>query len=98
MHARVTSVTGSSEGVEAAISSFRDGVVPFVREQDGGEGALLLVDRATGRVLGISLWRDEEAMRASEEQANALRAQVAEQVGTASEPSVERYEVAVFER
>ena len=62
-----------------------------------GKGAILLVDRASGNASAITLWEDEQAMQASEESANALRAQAAEQMGAAGQPDVARYEVAVFE-
>jgi hypothetical protein len=96
MHARVTSVSGSPDEVESGVASFRDGVVPFTREQ-GGKGAILLVDRATGGALAITLWEDEQALSASEEAASALREDAARDLGAQSEPSVARYEVAVFE-
>jgi formylmethanofuran dehydrogenase subunit E len=69
-------------------------VVPFAK--DDGKGAVLLVDRQSGKALAITLWEDEEAMRRSEERANALRADAAAQMG-AQAPTVERYEVAIFE-
>jgi hypothetical protein len=95
MHARVTTLSGPAENVDVGIENFRSGVVPFIHE-GGGKGAILLVDRANGEALGITLWEDEEAMRASEESANALRASVAGEMGAVA-PSVSRYEVAVFE-
>ena len=96
MHARVTSLGGSPDDVESGISSFRENVVPFTQEQ-GGKGSILLVDRSSGKAIAITLWEDEQALRASEERANALRAQAADDMGAAQEPSVERYEVAIFE-
>lgn len=96
MHARVTRLSGSPDDVDGGVSNFRENVVPFTREQ-GGKGALLLVDRQTGAAVAITLWEDEEALRASEEQANALRAQAAGEMGASQPPTVERYEVAVFE-
>jgi hypothetical protein len=94
MHARVTTLSGPADNVDVGIENFRTNVVPYVREQ--GKGAILLVDRDNGEAIGITLWEDEEAMRASEESANALRASVANQMGAAA-PTVSRYEVAVFE-
>ena len=94
MHARVTTLSGPAEKIDAGIENFRTNVVPFVREE--GKGAILLVDRNSGEAIAITLWEDEEAMRASEESANALRASVADQLGAAA-PTVSRYEVAVFE-
>jgi quinol monooxygenase YgiN len=93
MHARVTTLSGPADNVDAGIENFRANVAPFIREE--GKGAILLVDRDKGEAIGITLWEDEEAMRASEESANALRAAVADQMGAA--PTVSRYEVAVFE-
>jgi heme-degrading monooxygenase HmoA len=96
MFARVTSLAGSPDDVEAGIENFRQNVVPFTNEQ-GGKGSILLIERASGKALAITLWEDEQALRASEERANALRAEAAEEMGASDAPSVERYEVAVFE-
>ena len=95
MHARVTTLSGSPAEADAGIENFRSNVVPFAREQ--GKGAILLVDRQSGEAIAITLWDDEEAMRASEERANSLRAEAADQLGAAQAPSIGRYEVAVFE-
>lgn len=95
MHARVTSLSGSPADVDNGIANFRENVVPFAREE--GKGAILLVDRQSGKAIAITLWEDEEALRASDERANALRADAAGQMGASQEPSVERYEVAVFD-
>jgi hypothetical protein len=94
MHARVTTLSGPAEKIDAGIENFRTNVVPFVREE--GKGAILLVDRNSGEAIAITLWEDEEAMRASDERGNALRASTADQMG-ADQPTVARYEVAVFE-
>jgi heme-degrading monooxygenase HmoA len=95
MHARVTTIAGSPAEADAGIDNFRTNVVPFAREQ--GKGAILLLDRESGEAIAITLWQDEEAMRASEESANSLRAQAAGQMGAAQTPTIGRYEVAVFE-
>ena len=94
MHARVTTLSGSPDNAEAGIANFRDNVVPYAKSD--GKGAILLIDRESGKAVAVTLWEDEEAMRASEESANALRAEAAQQMG-AQQPTVERYEVAVFE-
>jgi hypothetical protein len=95
MHARVTKLSGPVENIDAGIENFRTAVLPFVRDE--GEGAILLVDRSSGEALAITLWADEESMRASDERGNALRASTAEQMGADETPTVARYEVAVFE-
>jgi len=96
MHARVTSLSGSREEVDGGIADFREKVVPFTHEQ-GGKGGILLVDRQTGQAIAITLWEDEEALRASEGRANELRAAVAEEMHASEQPTVDRYEVAIFE-
>ena len=95
MHARVTTISGSPSEADAGIDNFRANVVPFAREQ--GKGAILLVDRQSGEAIAITLWHDEEAMRASEESANSLRAQAADEMGAGQTPTIGRYEVAIFE-
>jgi len=96
MHARVTSLSGSPDAVDGGVASFRENVVPLPHEP-GGKGAIWLVDRQTGSAIAITLWEDERTLRASEERANALRAEAAEGMGASDQPTVERYEVAVFE-
>jgi hypothetical protein len=95
MHARVTSIAGSPADIDAGIDGFRANVVPYARDQ--GKGAILLIDRQAGEALAITLWDDEQALRASEERANALRADAVDQMGATQQPVVGRYEVAVFE-
>ena len=95
MHARVTVLRGSAADIEAGVANFRENVAPFAKEV--GEGAMLLIDRDTGKAVAITLWQDEEALTASEERANALRSEASQQMGATGEPTVERFEVAVFE-
>jgi hypothetical protein len=95
MHARVTTISGSPADADAGIDNFRANVVPFAREQ--GKGAILLVDRNSGEAIAITLWDDEESLRATEESANALRAGATGDMGARDAPKVGRYEVAVFE-
>jgi hypothetical protein len=95
MHARVTTLKGTPEDTDSGVENFRANVVPFAREQ--GKGAILLVNRESGEAISITLWEDEQTLRASEEGANALRADAAEQMGASQAPAVGRYEVAVFD-
>lgn len=94
MYARVTTVTGAPANVDAGIDNFRANVAPFVRE--AGRGSILLVDRSTGKAISITLWPDEAALAASEERANALRAQATDEMA-AGAPTVERFEVAALD-
>jgi heme-degrading monooxygenase HmoA len=78
MFARVSEITGPIDQLDRGIAGFRDQVVPAVRGMNGFVRAYLLVDRASGKTLAISVWETEEAMRASEEAAGRLRAAVTE--------------------
>lgn len=96
MHARVTTISGSTDRVDDAIASYRSEVLPAVMEM-GGSGAILLVDRQAGEAISLTLWPDEERMRASEERADQLRSSVSEQMEAGEQPDVGRFEVVVFE-
>jgi heme-degrading monooxygenase HmoA len=96
MYSRVTTVHGDPAKADDAIQAFRDRALPVVREAAGFKGSILLVDRTTGVGLGISLWESEEAMQATESAVSAIRDANAAAMG-ADAPSVDRYEVAVFE-
>ena len=97
MHARVSHITGSAENADQGIASFKDTTLPQLRSTDGNRGSILLVDRASGNAMAITLWEDEAAMQASEERANQMRRDASEQMGAGGQARVERYEVAVFE-
>jgi len=90
-------ISGSPDQAEKGIASFRDNTVPAIKEM-GGHGGILLIDRESGSAMAITLWSDEAAMRASEESANELRRAASEELGASEQPSVQRYEVAVFEK
>jgi hypothetical protein len=53
-----------------------------------------LVDRESGKALTMTLWESEEAMHATEEEADRLRGESAE-AASATVEGVERYEVAI---
>lgn len=97
MFARVTSLAGAPERAGQGINNFREQVLPAARQLAGFKGAYLLMDRATGEAVSVTIWESEEAMRASEEAASRLRADAVQEVGATAEPTVRRYEVVVAE-
>jgi heme-degrading monooxygenase HmoA len=97
MHARVSHLAGSPENVEQGVALFRNSVLPELKSLEGNRGAILLVDRASGEAMSVTLWDNEAAMQASEERANEMRRSASEDIGAADEARVELYEVAVFE-
>lgn len=96
MHGRLTVFQGEPAQVDEATRVLRERVLPGARELGGFKGVISLADRTTGKGLTITLWESEEAMRASEEAANSLRADAMSALG-AGTPTVERYEVTLFE-
>jgi heme-degrading monooxygenase HmoA len=97
MYARVTTIQGSTDQIDEGIDRIRDTTLPAIKEIDGFKGICSLVDRQTGKGVTITLWKSEEALQASEEEANKLRREAAGNLGAAGEPTVERYEVALYE-
>jgi heme-degrading monooxygenase HmoA len=90
--ARVSTFEGSPEQVEELTRYASERVLPTLNELEGFNGILGLADRQSGRVLAVTLWETEEAMRTSEEAANRLRDESAE-AASETKVGVERYEV-----
>ena len=96
MFARVTTLEGPPEQIDDALRHVRERVLPRIQQYDGYNGFIVLGDRRAGRVLGVSLWGSEQALRSTEEEANRLRRETAEAVGQAI-AGVESYEVPLLE-
>jgi heme-degrading monooxygenase HmoA len=92
--ARVSMFRGDPQQIEQDIDYIRESVLPSSTPDEGLEGFYHLVDRQSGKAISITLWESEEAMRATEEEANQLRAQIAEAANATIE-NVETYEVAL---
>jgi heme-degrading monooxygenase HmoA len=94
MFARVSVIQGKSEQVEEGIRHYHEQVLPQARKMTGFKGAYLLVDRKSGKNLGITFWDTEKDLQASATAANKLRAQGVKITESANPPLVEIYEVA----
>ena len=94
MHARMTRYEGAApEALEEALQA-KKGVLPTEFGQtDGMKGIAFLADRQSGTIIIISLWRDEDALRGSEDEATRVREEV---TGPGETASVERYEVTLL--
>ncbi len=93
MHARVSFYDMAGASRDDAVTAF-EGVRAALEEMQGNQGGLLLVNPDGGKAITITLWESEEALRASEEQANQMRQQAAGSAGMTIS-SVEPYEVAL---
>ena len=91
MHARVTRFEGSPKEIDAGIKMIKETVIPSAKKLRGFKSGYWLVDRASGKGFSVTLFENEEALRASEDAAAQLRASAAT-TGTKI-TGVERYEV-----
>jgi heme-degrading monooxygenase HmoA len=97
VHARVSIFEGPPDMIDESLRQAREVILPQAKEKDPGfKGIIALTDRQGGKLLGITFWESEEAMRATEEEASRLREESAE-VGGGTVAGVERYEVGLFE-
>jgi heme-degrading monooxygenase HmoA len=96
MHARVTTMEGTSERLDEGLRQIREDVLPQLQQQDGFKGFVVFDNRQSGKLIGFSLWESEQAMQASEDVADRTRR---ESAGVMDDTiaGVERYEVALFE-
>ena len=97
MFARITTIgEAPPERLDDMTHEGIEHVLPALRQQDGFFGGLVLVERASGKVLALTLWESEQAMNATEEAAYWLRVFSAEAAGGMI-TEVERYEVIISE-
>jgi len=98
MYARHVTVTGDPTGLDRALQVQSDVVLPALHDCAGFVAQLVLVDRAAGTMVGMSVWHTEDQMRASEERIQPARQQVAEALRAHGTPDVRIYELAIFDR
>ena len=72
MHARVATFQSDPAKVDDAIEVVRDMVAGEAADGLEGTKMLMLVDRRSGKGLGITLFESEEAMRRGDEALNAM--------------------------
>ena len=95
MHARVTRYEGAAPGAIEENLERKKHVLPTQPGQtEGMKGVVFLMDRESGAITVISLWQDEAALKASEDDAIRVREEVMEPGETAS---VQHCEVALLE-
>jgi heme-degrading monooxygenase HmoA len=95
MLARVITSEGKPEQLEAVLRYFRENVGPAARKMMGFKGAYFLVDRKTGKTLGMALWDTEEHLQASAQMTARLGVGMAQAAGATRPPAVAVCEVAV---
>ena len=76
MYARTGTYHVDPAHLEEALAAFQTPSARAYHGSGGARGGLLLVNRATGKLLGISFWADASAMDDSEDGAQRLREDV----------------------
>lgn len=79
--------------VDAAREQLEEQIVSALQGQDGFVRFQLLVDRRTGRAIGISWWESEEAMAASARVSDDARRKAVDIAGAVGQADVQAYEV-----
>jgi heme-degrading monooxygenase HmoA len=97
MFGRMTTLEGAPDSVDKGVAALREQVLPGVRDLQGYKGMIAFADRSTGKMMAVTLWESEDAMKASEEAANTVRSSTAEAT-SARVAGVERLEVVFDER
>src|ERR687894_2796511 len=96
MHARMTTMEGTSERLDEGLREIKEDILPQLQQQDGYKGFVVFDNRQDGKLVGFSLWESEQAMQASEEVGERTRRESAQTMSDTI-AGVERYEVALFE-
>ena len=96
MFARSTTIQGDPASVDDGIAYVRDEVMPTLRRMDGCVGLSMLADRTTGRCIVTTSWRDEAALRASQEDVRSAAERTVEILG--GRPELQEWEVAAMHR
>ncbi len=89
---RVTTVEADPAKVAEGIAFYKEKIVPVIRKQPGARGALLFVNRKTGRTYSSSAWDTEQDMQKSEAAVAGLRDEAIKKIGGKS-GKVEAFEV-----
>jgi heme-degrading monooxygenase HmoA len=90
MFARVRITSEAPDNVDDGIRHFREVVVSGFKDVDGFKGGYMLVNRDSGKLIGITLWDTEASMHATAAAPKRLRAATTQVVS-----APEAYEVVV---
>lgn len=96
MYARLTALSFRIEKADEGVRIFETSVVPAARAQKGFRAAYLLGDRRSGRSVAMTLWEDEAAAVANEDNRYYQEQLVKFLPIITSPPIKEGFEVEVF--
>ena len=93
MHARTGTFEVSPERIDDVVRRLEEEQIPRYREQQGYKGFTVLGSRETGKVIGVSFWKSEGDLEASDELGRQARQAAAEAGQASAEPVRETFEV-----
>jgi heme-degrading monooxygenase HmoA len=96
MFARMHTLETTSEQHDQGLAIVRDQILPWLRDSTGFRGLIRLADRKSGKVVVITLWANEEALRGSAEAGDRLGMLTVETVGS-TPLALDEYEVSLFD-
>ncbi len=96
MFARVVTTQGKPERMEEGIRAYREMLLPEIKKMKGFKQSYLMVNRQSGKAIGISIFENEDSAR-NNELANRVASQVNQKIGANQTSTFEVYEVAVAE-
>ena len=96
MFARMHTLETSPEQHDRGLEIVRDQLLPWLRDSTGFRGLVRLAHRAGGKTLVITLWADEESLRASAKAAEQL-SDLAATTSGATRLALEEYDVTFFD-
>ena len=89
-------IQSTPEQSDSGLEIVRDQLLPWLRDTSGYRGLIRLLDRENGKTLVVSLWADEEALKASNEAIERLAELTAQTTG-ATRVALEQYEATLFD-
>jgi heme-degrading monooxygenase HmoA len=94
--ARIHTLETTPEQHDRGVEIVRDQLLPWLRESTGFRGLIRLADQTAGKTLVITLWADEESLRASAEVGGKLTELAALTTG-AKRLALEEFDVTFFD-
>jgi hypothetical protein len=95
MHAQVTTIETSPARLDDAVRFFREQVLPQLQQMDGFEEFIALSDRQSGKLVGVTLWENEDLMQSLETVLSRARGGISHPLGGAI-VGVDTYAVSIF--
>jgi quinol monooxygenase YgiN len=96
MFARSTTIHGDPGAVDAGIAYVHDESMPMLRAMEGCVGLSMLADRTSGHCIVTTSWRDETALRSSEDDVRAAAERTVAILG--GRPELQDWEIAAMHR